>query len=68
MRTILVFIKNPELGKAKTRLAATVGTARALSIYRQLLAHTRQVVSEVDARRLLYYSRFVRYAGRVVCD
>jgi rSAM/selenodomain-associated transferase 1 len=59
MRTTLIFIKNPELGKAKTRLAATVGAERALSIYRQLLAHTRRVVRAVEARRLLYYSRFV---------
>lgn len=59
MRTTLIFIKNPELGKAKTRLAATVGAERALSIYHQLLAHTRRVVRAVEARRLLYYSRFV---------
>jgi rSAM/selenodomain-associated transferase 1 len=57
--TIIIFIKNPELGKAKTRLASTVGPERALGIYIALLGHTRQVVSSVPARRLLYYSAFI---------
>jgi rSAM/selenodomain-associated transferase 1 len=57
--TIIIFIKNPELGKAKTRLASTLGPERALGIYIALLGHTRQVVSSVPARRLLYYSSFI---------
>jgi rSAM/selenodomain-associated transferase 1 len=57
--TIIIFIKNPELGKAKTRLASTVGPERALGIYIALLGHTRRVVSSVPARRLLYYSSFI---------
>jgi rSAM/selenodomain-associated transferase 1 len=57
--TIIIFIKNPELGKAKTRLASTVGPERALAIYIALLGHTRQVVRSVPARRLLYYSSFI---------
>ena len=42
-RAILVFVKYPEPGRVKTRLAATVGPERATEIYRQL-------VSEVFAR------------------
>ncbi|MEM1328276.1 MAG: TIGR04282 family arsenosugar biosynthesis glycosyltransferase [Bacteroidota bacterium] len=56
---LLIFIKNPQLGKAKTRIAQTVGDEKALEIYRELLMHTRQVTQQVDARRLLYYSQFV---------
>lgn len=57
---IITFIKNPELGKAKTRLAATVGDERALEIYKELLRHTRETVqelSQVDA--FLFYSKFI---------
>lgn len=57
--TIIIFIKNPELGKAKTRLASTLGPERALRIYEALLGHTREVVSSIPARRLLYYSSFI---------
>ncbi len=57
---IITFIKNPELGKAKTRLAATVGDERALEIYKELLRHTRETVQSVagiDA--FLFYSKFI---------
>jgi len=33
--TILVFLKNPEPGKVKTRLAATIGQPQAAALYRQ---------------------------------
>lgn len=57
--TIITFIKNPELGKAKTRLASTLGKEKALQIYLALLGHTREVVSSITARRLLFYSSFI---------
>ncbi len=56
---LLIFIKNPELGKAKTRLAATVGDEHALAIYMELLRHTREIARATDANRLLFYSQFV---------
>ena len=34
---LLIFTRNPELGKCKTRLAATVGDENALEIYKFLL-------------------------------
>ena len=37
-RAILLFVKYPEPGKVKTRLAATLGAERAAAIYRQLVA------------------------------
>lgn len=33
--TILVFLKNPQPGEVKTRLAATIGAERAAALYRQ---------------------------------
>ncbi len=59
-RAIILFVRKPELGKVKTRLAAEVGVERALEIYNLLLAHTKEVVSQVDAQL------YVFYAGEVV--
>lgn len=56
---LIIFIKNPELGKAKTRIAQTTGDARALEIYKELLEHTRHITSQVDCHRHLFYSSFI---------
>lgn len=53
---LIIFVKNPELGKVKTRLAQGVGDEMALRIYRALLSHTKKVSLEVAAERLLFYS------------
>jgi uncharacterized protein len=57
-RALILFIKNPVLGKVKTRLAQTIGPERALEAYLQMLAHTRAVAEAVDCHRALYYSDF----------
>ena len=54
---LIIFIKNPEKGKVKTRLAAELGDERALAIYNSLLAHTRAACLAVPAHRLLFYSK-----------
>lgn len=59
VNALLIFIKNPEKGNVKTRLAAGVGEERALLIYRALLEHTRRVALAAEAERYLFYSRFV---------
>lgn len=56
---LIVFIKNPRLGKVKTRLARTLGKKKALQIYQALLSHTRLVSLGVDINRHLYYSHFI---------
>jgi rSAM/selenodomain-associated transferase 1 len=57
--TLLIMIRNPELGKVKSRLAATVGAVEALRIYQILLARTRVAALSISVRRLLFYSDFV---------
>lgn len=57
-RQLIIFIKNPELGTAKTRLAKTIGDEKALEVYQMLLAHTRQVTSATATNRKVYYSKF----------
>jgi rSAM/selenodomain-associated transferase 1 len=57
---LLIFTRNPELGKAKTRLAKTVGDKTALEIYKFLLERTRDVSSKVSSDKAVYYSVKIR--------
>ncbi|MCL7753683.1 TIGR04282 family arsenosugar biosynthesis glycosyltransferase [Polaribacter sp. Z022] len=57
---LLVFTRNPELGKAKTRLAKTIGNETALEIYKFLLQKTCNVASKVNADKAVYYSVKIR--------
>lgn len=57
---ILIFTRNPELGKCKTRLAKTIGDKNALTIYKMLLEHTEKVVRKVYTDKAVYYSVKVR--------
>lgn len=56
---LLIFIKNPIKGKAKTRLAATLGDDEALRIYKELLKHTRQIATMLEVNRYLFYGFFI---------
>ena len=53
---LIIFVKNPVIGKVKTRLAAKVGDEKALQIYLQLLEHTRSIVTSVAADKFIFYS------------
>ena len=53
---LIIFAKNPRLGNAKTRLAASVGPQAALMIYQQLLDHTRKITKDLPIDKVLFYS------------
>ncbi len=53
---LLIFTRNPELGKCKTRLAASIGDQNALDIYTFLLNHTVALTKEVNAVKQVWYS------------
>jgi rSAM/selenodomain-associated transferase 1 len=54
---LLIFTRNPELGKCKTRLAATIGDRAALEVYRFLLQHTAKITGKLDvADKFVYFS------------
>ena len=60
MKGIIVFVKNPELGKVKTRLAQTMGDVKALEIYNKLVAYTRNVLLEFSGvEKFVFYSSFI---------
>lgn len=56
---LLIFVRNPELGKVKTRLAATIGNEKAFQIYEELLRHTRQISENLPVRKLLFYANSI---------
>jgi len=58
-RLLIIFVKNPELGKCKTRLAATIGDEKALAFYKNMLRRTKDVAEQVNADKAIYYSSFI---------
>ena len=57
--SLIIFIKNPALGKVKTRLAATIGDEAALAVYHKLSHRAREVALALDVPRHLFYSDFI---------
>ncbi|MEM7381807.1 MAG: TIGR04282 family arsenosugar biosynthesis glycosyltransferase, partial [Bacteroidota bacterium] len=55
--TLIIFAKNPELGKVKTRLAYTVGDEKALAIYKRLLEHTKAVSLPLPVNKKVYFTK-----------
>ena len=55
-RALIIFTRNPELGKVKTRLAKKTGDRIALDIYKFLLAHTVEITREIEADKYVFYS------------
>ncbi len=53
---LLIFTRNPELGKVKTRLAKDVGDQAAFDIYNFLLDHTVSVTKELNVTKEVHYS------------
>ena len=56
---IIIFTRNPELGKVKSRLAQTVGDHAALEIYKFLVAHTRKITCDLAVDKVVYYSEYI---------
>ena len=58
-RQLLVFTKNPQLGKVKTRLAKSIGEEKALFIFQKLIKKTAQTIGSISVHKSLYYSEFI---------
>lgn len=56
-QAIIIFLKYPELGRSKTRLAATVGNEKALEVYKELLSHTNLITKELKCDKYLFYDK-----------
>ena len=51
---LIIFARKPELGKVKTRLAATIGNIKALDIYTKLLMHTRAIAKQTNVETFIF--------------
>jgi uncharacterized protein len=60
---LIIFVRNPELGKVKTRLAAAIGEEKALEVYRLLLARTREVTRPLAADKTVFFSDYLEPDG-----
>ncbi len=56
---LIIFYRNPELGKVKTRLAAGIGDEKALAVYYMLFKHTREITESLPCDKALFYSDFI---------
>ncbi|RKD14289.1 hypothetical protein BCY91_07310 [Pelobium manganitolerans] len=54
---LIVFLKYPELGHAKTRLAKNIGDEKALKVYLELLKHTNLITDKLSCDKFLYYDK-----------
>lgn len=57
---LIIFTRNPELGKVKTRLAKKIGNENALIIYNTLLNRTKNATKNLDCEKAIYYSVKIR--------
>lgn len=56
---LIIFTRNPELGKCKTRLAASIGDKNALDVYKILIDHTVEITKDLPFDCHVYYSEAV---------
>ena len=54
---LIIFTRNPQLGKVKTRLAESIGEEKALEIYRALLEHTQSITLNLDCDKFVFYDQ-----------
>ena len=58
---LIIFTRNPELGKCKTRLASVIGDAAALDIYTFLIEHTVGITKSLKVDKQVHYSQNVHH-------
>lgn len=56
---IILFVRHPEQGKVKTRLAREIGDEAALKVYIQLLKHTHDITAELVCDKFVFYSESI---------
>ncbi len=56
---LIIFTRNPELGKVKTRLAKSIGDEKALQVYTDLLEHTMLQTQYLDCDKYVFYDTMI---------
>ena len=55
---LIVFVKNFQLGKVKTRLAKVIGNTQALNVYQTLVFITEKETQSLNVTKHIYFSEF----------
>ncbi len=55
-QALIIFVRNPVLGKVKTRIAKTLGEENALKLYKKLLAHTQLTIEDIACDKYIFYA------------
>jgi len=58
-KALVIFTRFPELGKCKTRLAATIGDESALQVFKALITHTDSMVKRLSVDKFVYYTEAI---------
>lgn len=58
---LIIFAKNPVLGKVKTRLADALGEENALLIYQKLLQHTCLITINISTDKYVFYLEYINH-------
>lgn len=61
---LIIFTRNPELGKCKTRLAASIGDVAALEVYKLLVEHTHTITRNLQVTKEIHYSEAIQEHDR----
>ena len=58
-QALIIFVRNPILGKVKTRIAKDLGDEAALEVYKKLLSHTHNISSQSECDRFVFYADYI---------
>ncbi len=56
---LIIFVKNPKIGKVKSRLAKSIGDKMALSVYKKLVKRTKEITIDLPIDKRVYYSETI---------
>ncbi|GEO09616.1 TIGR04282 family arsenosugar biosynthesis glycosyltransferase [Segetibacter aerophilus] len=56
---LIIFVRNAEKGKVKTRLAKDLGDEKTLQVYKFLLQYTRDIAISCNCSHFIFYSSYV---------
>lgn len=56
---VIIFVKNIQLGKVKTRLAKTIGNQGAFDVYTELVEVTENATSNLESDKRIYFSKAI---------
>lgn len=58
---LIIFVRRPELGKVKTRLAKDTSDEVALAVYQQLLVHTHNITKKLEVDKWVFYTDEIEF-------